>query len=81
MVAVGKRQRHRRTCKLHVTALHPAVADGHGGMESFFGGWFSGGALLRSNPRLPSDIPTGIKTVVPDHSCRRASKRRGDQRR
>ena len=45
MVAVGKRQRP------HATTLHPGVAIGHAGMESFWVS-FSGGTLLRSNPRL-----------------------------
>jgi hypothetical protein len=72
MVAVGKRSRHRRTCP-HATTHHPAVADGHGGMVSFLGRSFSGGTLLRSNPRLPSDIPTGMKQPrLPRHfKCRK----------
>ncbi|GAB5512993.1 MAG: hypothetical protein Rhob2KO_07180 [Rhodopirellula baltica] len=41
--------------------FHPAVAKGHGGMESGgVGGVSIGGAIAYR--RLPSDIPTGMKT-------------------
>ena len=48
--------------KTHKT-LHPAVADGHGGMESGgVGGMSIGGAIAYR--RLPSDIPTGMNTCA-----------------
>jgi|UPI0006867B4E hypothetical protein len=51
-----------RKTSAHKT-LHPAVAKGHGGMESGgVGGVSIGGAIAYR--RLPSDIPTGMKTCA-----------------
>ena len=35
---------------LHVTTLHPAVANGHGGMESFLGARFPGVRCFAATP-------------------------------
>jgi len=51
-----------RNTSSHKT-LHPAVAFGHGGMESDGVGRVSVGGAI-ADRRLPSDIPTGMKTCA-----------------
>jgi hypothetical protein len=55
--------------------LHPAVAIGHGGMESGGVGYMSVGGAIAYR-RLPSEIPTGMKTCanecVPSHQIFRS---------